>query len=203
MQTRWIGYCGEQPETPTPSLPPNCCRHGSHTRPKPANCIPELRGFNTRRGCSCSVRGERGNFRWHRWHARVWRTSLVDNSAAQSVLSAYINGTIRENSASIPALIKHAPVQLFFSAERATKLRSETVLLSVNRTVINRFVTKAFQSSAFQTAVEQVVYKSMAEHKVKYAAATQKIYSLTFTVSAARFINYIVYKLSLRKSEVK
>lgn len=71
--------------------------------------------------------------------------------------SARSEDIVREQVASIPALVKDAVVGLFGDARSATESSADAKALPVIQTVDNWSVSKAFPNSAFFTSVERSV----------------------------------------------
>lgn len=60
---------------------------------------------------------------------------------------------------------------------------SDSVVLSVLRTILVHSIAKKFQSPAFQPAVRLVVYRCVAKPHVLIIVVTKKIDAFTFTAS--------------------
>lgn len=91
--------------------------------------------------------------------------------ATRSASSTRLVKTVREQIASILALLEDAVVRLFGDAGGAKETRPDTKLKSVLRTVVNRAVAQAFQSLSFYLVVERAVQKFLPEHRNTEAPA--------------------------------
>lgn len=110
---------------------------------------------------------------------------------------------MRDQFASILALVEDTVVQLYGDTRRAPESSPETIIMTVIRIVGKQSVAKAFRSFASQSTVKRAAQKCLAKPHNAYAMATRTIDLLALTVSVAKLVKNEVEKRTVEKAEVR
>lgn len=116
---------------------------------------------------------------------------------------AQLDNTVREQIASIPALVENAVMRFFGNAGKVTESSPNTKVIPVIKTVVSGALAKDLRSAAACFAVEDAVHKWAQEPPSVDTVAAKLIDALSSTVPVVRFVKKEVEKNVLDRAKME